>query len=546
MKTLQKEGKNQLKEKRDKEIKEFKQALQYIQKGDIGSLRQLRNLKNVVNLRAENSWTLIHYAVFMKQEDITEYLLKLGADVNVKNDSGYTPLMYSAQSGDEIILGMLIEHGALLDDVDSEGRTALHYAIENGSTTLLNFILAYGANPNVFDKKYFTPLHYAVQKKQYKLTEILLNKGADVNSMFPIKREHGAILVWSPLHIAVQTHSIHMVELLLSYKANVNIYNRQNVTPLHFAAQYDYPDITSLLIENGAKLNHKDQDGDTPLCLAIRLNYDRNVELLVNRKNASMFNNEFMAPLHIAAQSENLFAAQKLLEYGASVHVVDSEGNTPLHWAVKSNSESVTRLLLDYGSDPMKRNGPKENGSSPFVIAKGECSHIIKEFLEKQIQDNGTLHVTPKTPRSSKQAGSKNQNDESQMLKPPMSICLTNRNGEKPRKSNMAYQNHQQFARTSQSFAHKTKASKSRPLMDSPNSAGVTGGSYRRFSPRYQPKQSPQSKTPMKDELEKNSPTSLFMLEKQIDAAIYETRKMMADQFAHVGELIEEIRKDFA
>ena len=72
-------------------------------------------------------------------------------------------------------------------------------------------------------------------------------------------------------------------------------------------------------------------------------------------------------PLHIAAASNNLDAARKLIHEGANMNALNTWGATPLHLAVSNNNLEMARLLINNGADATIKNG---KGEIPAFIAR--------------------------------------------------------------------------------------------------------------------------------------------------------------------------------
>ena len=62
-------------------------------------------------------------------------------------------------------------------------------------------------------------------------------------------------------------------------------------------------------------------------------------------------NESTITPLHEACLSGNIKIVKTLLEYGASVHSKDYEGDTPLHMACGSGNLEVVQTLLQHNAD---------------------------------------------------------------------------------------------------------------------------------------------------------------------------------------------------
>ena len=98
------------------------------------------------------------------------------------------------------------------------------------------------------------------------------------------------------------------------------------------------------------------------------------------------FPNQYdVTPLHYACYYGSKEVIDLLLDLGANIKAIDSDGNTCLHYAVKSKSIRAVKKLLVRGA---KKNVKNKEGKTPFNIAfdlkKFELSDILKDFTFKE------------------------------------------------------------------------------------------------------------------------------------------------------------------
>lgn len=75
-----------------------------------------------------SGWTPLHEACSFGFMDVTEVLVKGGANVNAKGLDDDTPLHDATTSGNLILVKFLIEHGAEPFAKNTKGKTPIDYA----------------------------------------------------------------------------------------------------------------------------------------------------------------------------------------------------------------------------------------------------------------------------------------------------------------------------------------------------------------------------------------------------------------------------------
>lgn len=163
---------------------------------------------------------------------ITEFSLKVGADVNGRGRNGNTPLHFSVMSESQENVDALLRAGALPNLKDDEGIVPLHHAVvansEEISVTLTKTLLKAGADPNIPAPHSGAPIHWAIGKGRKHIADVLLKGGC-----------------------------------------NPNIPNHYGETPLHQAAEMQDKDVLDLLLRSGANPHARENDGRTPLEYAV-------------------------------------------------------------------------------------------------------------------------------------------------------------------------------------------------------------------------------------------------------------------------------------
>lgn len=93
-----------------------------------------------------------------------------------------------------------------------------------------------------------------------------------------------------------------------------------------------------------------------------------------------------LAPLHEAANNDNLDAVKLLLSYKANPNIINGWQMTPLHYAASSDKVEMVQLLLDKGASA---NATDYFGNTPLSNAKKKTNKQIIALLEKVSKNKG-------------------------------------------------------------------------------------------------------------------------------------------------------------
>lgn len=151
--------------------------------GKIENVKYLleRGPKDFVNRKGESGWTPLHFAAGFGSVEITDLLIKKGADVNAQEESGYGPIHWAAKNNYPDCIKLLIENGADKNLKNKHGWTALFSAAYEGSTESLKLLIDSGFDVNLKDDQGRTPLYWAVVRNNSDAVKTLLVAGADVS-----------------------------------------------------------------------------------------------------------------------------------------------------------------------------------------------------------------------------------------------------------------------------------------------------------------------------------------------------------------------------
>jgi ankyrin repeat protein len=129
--------------------------------------------------------TALMFAALQGNAQITEYLIRQGADVNLRNDIGQTTLMIAALGGHKPIIEQLMLAGADVRAVDYDNRNAVAWAASRGDfPDVISLLVVVGADYNARDAAGLTPLMLAALLGYADSVGILLTVGADEKVKF--------------------------------------------------------------------------------------------------------------------------------------------------------------------------------------------------------------------------------------------------------------------------------------------------------------------------------------------------------------------------
>ena len=240
------------------------------------------------------------------------------------------------------------------------------------------------ASPNAGD----SPLIDAVTHADTAAVRALLGAGVDVNAAAP----DGA----TALHWAVHRDDLTLVELLIDAGADVLAANRYGVQPIALAAENGHAAILERLLEAGADPNTPLPGGETALMTAARGGDTDAVRvLLVNGADPNAKESlRGQTALMWAAARNNAAAIHILAELGGDIGArtdnpppqgrgstfssLPSTGFTPLLFAVRAGHIDAVRALLDVGAD---LNDLLSDGQNALVVASANANWELANYL---------------------------------------------------------------------------------------------------------------------------------------------------------------------
>jgi ankyrin repeat protein len=205
----------------------------------------------------------------------------------------------------------------------------------------------------------------ACRKGDLKAAKVLLSNGARVDLRDSDRS--------SPLHHAVSGRNANLVKYLISLEADVNAETISGVTPLHLATKNGDKEIVELLLKKDANVNAK----------VATLNYSVTLKTAFSKTPIPDEAKNGKSPLHFAAESGSEEVVRQLLEKGADINYITSDGNGALDYAKNNEHDGIVALLERNNSkSKYERIFKNDMISKIFKRAnkKSKYEHLIQDF----------------------------------------------------------------------------------------------------------------------------------------------------------------------
>jgi ankyrin repeat protein len=341
-------------------------------RGNRDAVRSLIASKGDVNAPQVDGTTALHWAVRNDDGEMTDMLLRAGANASAANREGVRPMQLAALNGSAAILERLITAGADPNaPLTRYADTSLMLAARTGKVDALKVLLDSGAKVNAVETwGGTTALMWAVSEHHPAAVKLLVERGADVDARSnfvpalngrgfegrtpvaaqPSQQVEEFASGWmTPLLFAAREGDLESATLLVEWGADVDALAGDGKNALGVAIFNGNYELASFLIDEGCDVNHADTQRFTPLFWAV----DRR-----NMETAPSF------PWMVTA--DPLPLVKQLLDAGADPNALVN--NTPrarmragnprivfadaLMRAAFSGDLELVKLLLSFGANP--------------------------------------------------------------------------------------------------------------------------------------------------------------------------------------------------
>jgi len=372
---------------------------QYLKQDDVTQLLLKRGARE-----PEISRTNLRAAILWNRPEDAQRLIREGVDIVTSDIHGDSPLRMAIAVGSDLrVIEALLQAGADAneklvlrpDDRPYDARregTPLIKAVVTGRANLVRLLLAFGADPNL---SYGAKPHLSYDGYRA-LPDAVLNLPDPTHETRPERLETVRLLLaagaspnvhdggegLTPLQEAARRGDIETMALLIDYGADLEMPcdtdNDTERTALHYAVDFLQETAAQYLIERGANVNALNRSKQTPLVHACETHFILGGE----------FANEYHLPAPDITNDEadeiKLRLAALLIQHGADVN--NQGGATPLNTACDAQTFTdarckLIRLLLDAGA---KIDTGNERGHIPTRIEDRYPQQVLDIFAEYQ------------------------------------------------------------------------------------------------------------------------------------------------------------------
>jgi uncharacterized protein len=293
--------------------------------GNKPAVRALLQQKADVNAPQIDGTTALHWAVQANDLELTDVLIKAGANVSAANKAGATPLLLATTNGNAAMIERLLAAGADANaPLTKFADSALMMASRTGKIDAVKVLLDQKAQVNAKETwGGTTALMWAISERHPDVAKLLIEHGADVNAKSNFVPSASGRGFEGTLPVAPNPGQA------------IEEFASGWLTPLMFAAREDDLQSAQLLIKAGADINARGGDGKDALSLALfNGSYDIATLLVDNHANVNQADAQRFTPLFWAVDRRNMETAP----------------NFP--WTVTTDPLPLIRRLLDAGADP--------------------------------------------------------------------------------------------------------------------------------------------------------------------------------------------------
>jgi len=215
----------------------------------------LESKPEMAKLTDASGWTVLQWALFFDNAEITRISLSQGADIEAGKGTDYPPLYIGTRWANRAALSTLFRKDPDVEIEAGDGSRPIHGAVLSGDQLTFDQVVSKKATLEVPDKRGWTPLHLVAFNGDRKFLLQLIPKGMNVNFQAPTTMQ-------TPLHAAVLGGQRGAAETLLLNMAQIDLEDFEGNTPADLAAKKGYQDILDVM--RGYADVKEEQTGEMP------------------------------------------------------------------------------------------------------------------------------------------------------------------------------------------------------------------------------------------------------------------------------------------
>lgn len=245
--------------------------------------------KSLVNYRDKFYKTPLHHAIYTKNIEAIDILLKYGANVDISDKDKYNSLFYAIKSRNIDIFKKIIKYTSDINAKCITGENGLHIACNLQLYEIATLLIKNKININVHDNSNeLTPLHYCVLLNNIKLSMLLITNGANLN----LQDIYGNTV----LHYSIIENNYEIFNELLAHgkknnNININLWNIEGEIPFHLIFKLKrekWGDLIDPLIEK-SNLNMQDKNGNSCLYYLAEFGLWKDYVYVLKKKKMNIF-----------------------------------------------------------------------------------------------------------------------------------------------------------------------------------------------------------------------------------------------------------------
>lgn len=136
-----------------------KRFLESCRSGDVKEVTSLLQRGVEIHSATPDNTSALSLSIIHEYPELTELLLKHGANVNLSNNFGQTPLHFACLTGAQSIVQSLINKGANVNALNRYKETPLHTCGTHGYKDIFHLLLKSGADIKIKNRQDQTALH---------------------------------------------------------------------------------------------------------------------------------------------------------------------------------------------------------------------------------------------------------------------------------------------------------------------------------------------------------------------------------------------------